>query len=315
MELITGGSIDFWTLGDKNAGRSRKYSHVVIDEAGLVPDLGMIWEAAIRPTLTDLCGTADFYGTPLGRNYFWQVYQRGLDPLDTEWQSWQMPSSANPHLPAGEIDDAKKTMTERRFRQEYLAEFLEDGGGVFRFVREAATSAPLAKAVAGHQYAIGCDWGRENDATVFSVWSITERRMVALDRMLRTDYALQRMRLHALASAFPGSVILAEVNSMGGPVVEQLQRDGLRVVPFVTTNATKAQIIDALALALEQRSVKLLNDPVLIGELEAYESERLPSGTIRFGAPEGQHDDCVIASALGYWQFAGLHGVWSGGNL
>ena len=85
------------------------------------------------------------------------------------------------------------------------------------------------------------------------------------------------------------------------------------MTPFVTTNATKAQIVDALALSLEQRRVTLLNDAVLIGELEAFESERLASGMLRYAAPEGQHDDCVVATCLAHWQFAGLHGEWSGG--
>lgn len=316
IETTKGGSMEFWTLEDPHAGRSRRYDRVIVDEAGLVPHLGETWEASIRPTLTDTCGGADFYGTPWGRNYFWQIYQRGNDPLDGEWQAWQMPSSANPHLPPEEIEAARTSMTERRYRQEYLAEFLEDGGGVFRFVRDAATSEAVPGAgVPGHQYVIGCDWGRENDATVFTVFDVAERRMVALDRMLRTDYALQRARLHALASRFLGAAILAESNSIGAPVIEALNREGLRVIPFTTTAATKAQIVDCLALALEQRSVRLLPDPVLIGELEAYESERLPSGLIRFSAPEGQHDDCVIAACLAWWQIAGVRAVWSGGNL
>lgn len=307
IETTLGGSMEFWTLEDPHAGRSRRYDRVIIDEAGLVPHLGETWEASIRPTLTDTCGEADFYGTPLGRNYFWQVYQRGADPLDTEWAAWQMPSSANPHLPPQELEAARTSMTDRRYRQEYLAEFLEDGGGVFRFVREAATASPLKAGEEGHQYAIGVDWGREHDATVFAVFDIGERRMVAIDRMTKVDYALQRTRLHALAAAFPKAAILAEANSMGTPVIEQLQREGLRVVPFTTSNTTKAQIVDALALALEQRSVTLLNDPVLIGELEAFDSEKLPSGTLRYSAPEGQHDDCVMATCLSFWQAA--HGV------
>lgn len=315
MELVTGGVVDFWTLSDEDAGRSRKYRRVVVDEAGLVPDLGRIWNSAIRPTLADYEGDGYLLGTPKGRNFFWQAHQMGADPLNVEWASWQMPTSCNPHIKPAEIEAMREQMPERLFRQEILAEFLEDGGGVFRFVRESATSEPLVKGEDGHQYAIGCDWGRESDATVFTVIDITERRMVAIDRMLKTDYALQRTRLHAMAAAFPNNTILAESNSIGAPVIEQLVREGLRVVPFSTTNATKAQIVDALALAFEQRTIKILPDPVLIAELEAYESERLISGMLRYSAPEGQHDDCVISCCLAWWQVAGLSGVWSGGSL
>lgn len=50
-----------------------------------------------------------------------------------------------------------------------------------------------------------------------------------------------------------------------------------------------------------------MNDPVTIGELQAYEMETLPSGMIRFGAPEGVHDDCVMALGLAW--YAANHGL------
>lgn len=314
VEMLGGGILEGWTLDDRDAGRSRKYGLVIIDEAGLCPHLGETWNNAIRPTLSDLEGGAWFLGTPKGRGYFYEMFMRGADAERPEYFAYRATTHDNPHIKPAEIEAMRQSMTDRAYRQEILAEFLEDGGGVFRFVREAATSSPLAAGEPGHQYAIGVDWGRENDATVYAVFDVAERRMVALDRMLRTDYALQRTRLHALASAFGRPTILAEANSMGAPVIEQLQREGLHVVPFVTSNATKAQIVDALALGLERREVALLNDPVLIAELEAFESQRLPSGMLRYGAPEGQHDDCVMAVCLAFWQVTGA-GRWTGGNL
>jgi hypothetical protein len=50
---------------------------------------------------------------------------------------------------------------------------------------------------------------------------------------------------------------------------------------------------------LEQGTLHLLDDAVLCGELKAYTSERLPSGVVRYSAPEGMHDDHVMALALG----------------
>lgn len=70
---------------------------------------------------------------------------------------------------------------------------------------------------------------------------------------------------------------------------------------FQFTNATKAHIIEGLALAFEQGALAILNDQVLVGELQAYELERLPSGLMRYNAPEGMHDDTVIALALAWW--------------
>ena len=72
------------------------------------------------------------------------------------------------------------------------------------------------------------------------------------------------------------------------------------VVGIQFTNAAKANMVESLALAFEQGSIKILNDPVLIGELQGYEMERLPSGMTRYGAPAGLHDDTVMSLALAW---------------
>jgi phage FluMu gp28-like protein len=219
-----------------------------------------------------------------------------------DWQSWQMSSYENPHIPVSELDSLKDTMTERAFQQEILAQFLEDGGGVFRGVRNSAvlqTQEPQED----RQYVIGVDWGRSNDATVFTVLDAANKNMVAMDRMVDTDYASQRGRLKALAMRYNDAAILAEANSIGQPNIEALQDMGLYVRAFTTTNATKAKAIQALELAFEQQAIQILDDELLINELMAFQSERLPSGLIRYGAPDGIHDDTVISLALA-WQAA-----------
>ena len=64
--------------------------------------------------------------------------------------------------------------------------------------------------------------------------------------------------------------ILAEANSIGTPNIEQLQRDGLRVLPFTATNASKAIIIEAYALAFEQRQIEIIDNQTQIDELGGY---------------------------------------------
>ena len=312
LALAGGGVIDFWSLESPDAIRGRKYGRFIVNEAGLVADLVGIWNLVIRPTLIDLTGDGYISGTPKGRNGFWQLFNLS----DPDWMRWKMPSYANPHIPKAELDALKATMTDRAFSQEILAEFVEDGGGVFRAVRACATSQPTEPVKSdpdtkqkAHTYAIGVDWGRTNDATPFVVFDIAERRQVAFDYMTDTDYHTQTRRLKALYERYNNAYILAESNSMGGPLIEQLQNEGIPVQGFNTTNATKAQLIDALALAFERRDIAIMDNPLLISELEAYESERLPSGLIRYGAPSGFHDDCVIALALA-WQATGSGGAW-----
>src|SRR6266576_2675926 len=65
------------------------------------------WQLALRPTLTDLGGGAWFMSTPRGLNDFWSLCQQGQDPLQTEWASWQMPTSVNPFIATDELVSAQ----------------------------------------------------------------------------------------------------------------------------------------------------------------------------------------------------------------
>ena len=80
--------------------------------------------------------------------------------------------------------------------------------------------------------------------------------------------------------------------------IEELKKAGLPVQGFQTTAQSKSEIINSLALNLEQETIGLLDDPVLLHELKSYSIESLPSGNYRYTAPTGSHDDCVVALAL-----------------
>jgi hypothetical protein len=314
IELINGGVVDFWTLQDDSAGRGRKYTRVVIDEAAHARYLKDAWQKAIVPTLTDYQGHARVISTPNGRNFFWELFQHGKPDNPKrmpDWESFTFPTSANPHILPSEIEGMRQMLPERVFAQEYLAQFLEDGGGVFRRVSDAI-DASLEQGIggkakdsgSGDAYIIGADWGRHKDFTVFSVLRVCKSTghcsLVEVDRFTDIDYSVQMGRLRALHQRFARAPILAESNSMGAPLVEQLQRSGLPVRPFATTNASKAQAIEALALAFEQGTIKLPPVGWLIDELMAFDQERTPSGATRYCAPNGGHDDGVMSLAIAY---------------
>lgn len=317
IELINGGIVDFWTLQDDGAGRGRKYTRIVIDEAAHARYLKDTWEKAILPTLTDYSGSARIISTPNGRNYFWELYQLGNPDNPKrlpDWRSFTFPTATNPHIPIEEVEKMRALLPERVFAQEYLAQFLQEGAGVFRRVTDAVdhaipTDPHQARDIQnGASYVIGVDWGRHNDFTVFVTIDARAGAVVAVDRFTDIDYAVQLSRLQALHQRFPRAPILAESNSMGGPLIEQLQRMRLPVQSFHTSAASKTQAIEALALAFENGSIHLPNVPWLIDELLAFDQERLPSGGMRYGAPRGGHDDGVMALAI-CW-----HGLTRGGT-
>lgn len=305
LEFYGGAVLEMWSLEGTGAGRSRKYGRVIVDEGAFARNLESDYNEAIRPTLTDYRGDAWFFSTPKGRDYFWTLWMRGQDPADTEWASWQMPTSTNPYINPAEIEAARRDMPERAFRQEYLAEFIEDGAGVFRRVREQATATPQAGRIRTgetgpwHEYVGGVDWGKHADFTVISIIDTSTNELVYLDRFNRIDYRFQLSRLRAAHDLFQPGTWVVERNSMGEPLIEQV-RDELPVLAFTTNNASKAQAIEALSLALERGDLRILDNPVLVAELLAYESERLPSGLLRYTAPPGMHDDCVMSLALAW---------------
>ena len=304
-------SIHARTLGLTGKGLRGHHAHrVIVDETDFAPQ--EVLERVVPPMLLDYDGELVLISSPNGRRYFYRQYMIGQDLDQDRVRSFRFPSSDNPFLSTAYLEHERKTRPERIFRVEYLAEFLDDDGGVFRGVRGCIG---LPHALAAPSFVFGVDWGRQNDYTVITVIDSANRRVEAVDRFNQVDYQLQLGRLQAMAMRYRPTVIVAEANSMGQPLIEQMQRLGLPVQGFTTTNPSKAVIIEALALALETKTLSLIDDEVLIGELEAYSQERLPGGMIRYGAPEGLHDDCVMSCALAWYaggqQISYAQGLWT----
>ena len=295
IDTVVGGRIEFWSLDNPDAGRSRGYDLVVVDEAGLVRNLETIWREALIPTLIDRAGRAVLAGTPKGRGDFWRIYQSALD--DPRWVTIRRSTSDNPRLDPADIALLRSAMTERAARQELDAEFLDDGGAVFRNVRGCVGEIVRS----GEAAVIGVDWGRHNDATVFIALDPQSRCVVDVERLVDVDFATQRRVLMAFWQRNGRGAILAESNSIGQPNIEELQRAGLPVQAFTTTAASKPLLIDTLALALEQRTIVLPATEWLLNELEMYSVDVTSAGRMRYSAPEGSYDDGVIALALAVW--------------
>jgi len=301
LEFISGGVLDFWSLDNPDAARGRKYKRIAIDEAAMIPVLMDAWMHVIRPALADYKGDGWLFSTPKGRNGFWQMYQWGQDAEYTEWASWTMPTSANPFIADSEIEAMRMTMPDLIFRQEILAAFVDDAGGVFRRVMDAATATEQDKAQDGRQYVAGVDVASKVDFTVVSVFDVETKEQVYMDRFNRVEYPVLEDRLAAVHKRFNLTAMTIEYNSIGQGVVDHLRQRGMNIQTFTTTNTTKQAIIQQLASAFEHGEIKILNDAIQVGELQAFEGKRLDGGGFRYSAPEGLHDDTVMAMAIA-WQ-------------
>ena len=298
-------SLSFWNKGhikaktawDADTLRGDYADRLMLDEYPLMK--ASAWDLVGAPMLLDNDGDALFIGTPKRKNHFFHLYVRGLQD-GKRWRSWQFTSHDNPYLSRAALAEITQDLTESAYKQEILAQFLENEGTVFRNIAacmNADDSTP--KEHRGHKLVAGVDWGRQNDFTAISIVCADCAQEVARDRFNKIDYHFQRGRLAAWAKRWKVGDMLVEENSIGRPNFEELFYEGLPVRAFQMTSASKPPLIQNLALALEKEEIQWQADPIWMAELESYE-RKISSNTGResYSAPEGVHDDTVIARAL-----------------
>lgn len=131
FRALTGGRVDFWTLDNDNAGRSRHYHRVIIDEAAFTkPNMDAIWQRSIRPTLVDFEGKALVLSNTNGSstdNWFWRI----CNMPEYEFVVHHAPSRTNPYLPVAELNRLQRESHPLVFKQEYEAEFVDWSGDSF----------------------------------------------------------------------------------------------------------------------------------------------------------------------------------------
>lgn len=93
---------------------------MIVDEAARLRD--DVWQRFLSPRLIDRDGWALLVSTPVGTNWFYREFRRGLR-RESGFESWCSPSSDNPHLPAGIVEEERGRMASDVFEQEYLAQF------------------------------------------------------------------------------------------------------------------------------------------------------------------------------------------------
>jgi hypothetical protein len=287
IRLQTGGMIEFWSLDKPDAGRSRKYKRVIVDEGSVVRDLQQVWQDAIRPTLADLKGDAWFFGTPKGRNFFHQLYARG-EAKEDGWASWRMPTVANPYIDPNEVEAARKDMPPSAFNQEFLGIPADDGGNPFGInaIRECVRPISTRPAVA-----YGIDLAKSQDWTVV-IGQDEFGQTCYMDRW-QSDWGQTTRKILDLIGHTP---TLVDSTGVGDPIVEDLVRERATVEGFKFTSSSKQQLMEGLAASIQRTEIGI-PEGWLVNELESFEYTYYAGG-VRYSAPEGLHDDGVCALAL-----------------
>lgn len=161
-----------------------------------------VWEQYLRPTLTDREGWALFITTPRGYNWVYDLWKRGRDPEHPEWESFKSPSWTNPHLPKGDIEEARRTLTNAVFMQEYGADFTLASGQVYNEFDEGYHVVPADKLIIdpswpryrsidfGYEHPFVCLYiaiDPEDRVIVYDEYYQQHRSMEQHSRALRTD--------------------------------------------------------------------------------------------------------------------------------
>lgn len=271
---------------------------VGLDECAMIK--ANVWPEIIRPMLADRNGFAVFISTPKGRNWFYDIFTR----KDDNWQSWAYPTSVNKYIAQEEINEAKKDMSERLFKQEFMAEFLDDDTGVFKGIRRCVVGE-LKSPILGRFYVIGVDLAKTEDFTVLTVIDSVTREVVAIERFQDVMWNIQKLRIQDLAFKYNNAYCLIDSTGVGDPIYEDLSISGISCEGYKFTNESKMQLIEQLAITIEQRQITFPNIDYLVDELRNYEYSITNEGRIKYGAPMGKHDDCVISLALAVWAIRG----------
>lgn len=287
IEFVTGARLEGWSLDKEGAGISRKYAVIVVDEAARVKNLMRSFSENIRPTLTDYKGAGWFFSTPKGFNDFYELYK--FSDKYPDWKSFQASTYENPYIDPAEINAAKMQLPELAFRQEYLAEFVQMAGALFRreyfqytenipVIQQSRHWDLAASTKTQADYSVGCRGGMDSNGNVYVTDVVRGRwEWPALIRIIR-DVALSDgpavMQSIETAGTQKGLLDLL----MAEPMLSGIAFRG--VVP-VQDKITRAQPVLARA---EQNKLYLLRanwNAELIDEMLAF--------------PEVDHDDQVDA--------------------
>ena len=265
-----------------------------------------VWEKVAQPMLLDNDGDAWFISSPDKRNHFYLMFLKAQADPTGRWATFHFSSHENPHLSEDALAELTQDMLPDDYKQEILAEFVKGYGQVFRLHMEDFVPSKefedLAFIHAGHRIVAGLDWGRKHDPTAISIGCATCGIELELEKIPQTSYPEQRDWLRGIYKRYLDKKfeieIRAESNAMGLPVIEQLREDGIPVLEIFLSTSTKPPLVQQLRLTFAKRAWKWLDDPDALLELETYESKVSRSGNISFNAPEGLHDDTVVARML-----------------
>jgi phage FluMu gp28-like protein len=298
------GSVIYFRSGEReDTLRGYTLTYLVIDEAAYIKD--EVWNTVLRPTVLVQGKKVLFISTPKGRNWFYNLAMRGMSDEYTQYKTFYATSFDTPYITEEELVEAKMSLPETIYKQEILAEFIDDGGEVFSNLKLNCVLTNYQQQDSNKKYYAGLDFGRQNDYTVLTILN-SDGEMVDFYRERQKSWDIIISEVVVKLKKWK-PVCYSEVNSIGDVLYEQLKKQYPSVQPFVTSNDSKQNLIEDLIMSLNEEKLKLPSPELnadLYKELSVFTYEYSPrTRKVKYGSPNGFHDDTVISLALAHHSY------------
>jgi hypothetical protein len=284
----------------KEGLRGPKPIGVVVDEYGAIAHRfgSELREAILEPSIRSSEGWIDYAGTPAGSNDFSRLLELSKTK-EGMWGSIQTVDDTGIYTPEQIRKFREDAINIDFFNQEYYCKIVEGANTVFRGVDDIIRGELRPVPTFGHQYVFGIDLGRSNDSTVIVGIDKMTNGVCFYEKMTNVPWESQKVRLRAILRQWDG-IAVVDATGVGDSFVESLFSEGLPIIPFkISSNLVKKNLVDKLKTYIENRYIFIPDIPELISELKTFEIKASSrSDVFLFSAPEGMHDDSVIALAL-----------------
>lgn len=291
LELVTGGSLSFFSGEALNRSRGYEFDLLIVDESAYIDDLKTEWDMSLRPLLMKTKGEAIFVSTPKGKNYFYSLFQKGLMKEDG-FHSWQFSSHSNPYIPKEELEELRMTLPEAAYSQEILAEPGENMSNPFgtNNIERCRVSSLSNKPTVCY----GIDFGRVNDYTVITGQD-EDGKLSYFDRF-KLSWESTIVIVNKLRAMDPYTLIVVDSTGVGSVLLERLQATIYNITGFEFTGKSKPIIIHNLIKDIETCAITI-ND-IIAQEMSTFEFKYTSGGHLSYNAQSGFHDDSIASLAM-----------------
>jgi hypothetical protein len=198
------------------------------------------------------------------------------------------------------LEEEKRNNPQDFFEQEYYCRFIEGAGQFFKNIRQTLIEEE-DKPEPNHKYQMGVDLAKYQDYTVLTVIDLNTFHVHKQERFNQIDWVLQKAKIEAMYRRYGNPLIYIDSTGVGDPIYEDLFKQGIRVEGFKFNENSRKDLLNNLAIKIEQNKIKLPETDILQNELNSFHYEISDRGKIRICAPDGLHDDTVMSLALAVW--------------